>query len=62
METEETAQRTEPGGNVQEGYHMENLIHKTLWRLTPKKQRLSEAVLAHTIKKAILGSCRWINS
>lgn len=41
---------------MQEGYHMENLIHETLWRLTPQKQPLSEAELAPTIKKAILGS------
>lgn len=46
------AQRTELRWNLQEGYNMENLIQKTLWRLTPKEQPQSETELAHAAKKA----------
>lgn len=38
----------ELGWNLQEGYHTENLIQKTLGKLAPNKQLLSEYELAHT--------------
>jgi len=46
------SQHVEPGWNLQEGYHMDNLIQKILQRLTPKEQHPREAELAHTAKKA----------
>lgn len=47
---EKRAWHVELGWNFQEGYHMENLIQKTLGRL--KEQPLSEDKLAHSAKKA----------